>query len=121
MLYSIRDTGGSFLHSGLICVAALAALQRKKMLEKDLERWTSSKNAIEQQVFALENANINLETMKAMKAGADAMKGIHGTLYLPIPVPSLPLPLLPIPLAFSPFCPLFTSFQSVSVSMGLMY
>jgi charged multivesicular body protein 4A/B len=62
-------------------VAALAALQRKKMLEKDLERWTSSKNAIEQQVFALENANINLETMKAMKAGADAMKGIHGTLY----------------------------------------
>jgi charged multivesicular body protein 4 len=58
----------------------LAALQRKKILEKDLERWTSSKNAIEQQVFALENANINLETMKAMKAGADAMKGIHGTL-----------------------------------------
>ena len=52
------------------------------MLEKDLERWTSSKNAIEQEVFALENANINLETMKAMKAGADAMKGIHGTLYL---------------------------------------
>ena len=50
------------------------------MLEKDLERWTASKNSIEQQVFALENANINIETIKAMRAGADAMKGIHGTL-----------------------------------------
>jgi hypothetical protein len=54
------------------------------MLEKDLDKWTNTKNTIEQQVFALENANINLETMKAMKAGADAMKGIHGTLYVPI-------------------------------------
>jgi charged multivesicular body protein 4A/B len=63
-------------------VAALTALQRKKMLEKDLDKWTSTKNTIEQQVFALENANINLETMKAMKAGADAMKGIHGSLYV---------------------------------------
>jgi charged multivesicular body protein 4A/B len=53
------------------------------MLEKDLDKWTNTKNTIEQQVFALENANINLETMKAMKAGADAMKGIHGTLYVP--------------------------------------
>src|ERR1700730_5621610 len=62
-------------------VAAMAALTRKKMLEKDLDKWTNTKNTIEQQVFALENANINLETMKAMKSGADAMKGIHGTLY----------------------------------------
>lgn len=63
-------------------VAAMAALQRKKLLEKDLDKWTQTKNTIEQQVFALENANINLETMKAMKAGADAMKGIHGSLYV---------------------------------------
>jgi hypothetical protein len=75
-------------------VAALAALQRKKMLEKDLDKWTSTKNTIEQQVFALENANINLETMKAMQAGASAMKGIHGSLYplLP-PSSSFPPPL----------------------------
>ena len=66
-------------------VAALAALQRKKMLEKDLDKWTSTKNTIEQQVFALENANINLETMKAMQAGASAMKGIHGSLYTLLP------------------------------------
>src|SRR5579859_6787111 len=61
----------------------MAALTRKKMLEKDLDKWTNTKNTIEQQVFALENANINLETMKAMKSGADAMKGIHGSLYVP--------------------------------------
>ena len=76
-------------------LAALAALQRKKMLEKDLDKWTSTKNTIEQQVFALENANINLETMKAMQAGASAMKGIHGTLYSlltpsPLNPPSFP-------------------------------
>src|SRR5271154_6224270 len=70
-------------------VAALAALQRKKMLEKDLDKWTSTKNTIEQQVFALENANINLETMKAMQAGASAMKGIHGSLYPPF-LPTAP-------------------------------
>jgi Snf7 len=52
------------------------------MLEGDLTKWSNTKNTIEQQVFALENANINLETMKAMKAGADAMKGIHGSLYV---------------------------------------
>jgi Snf7 len=62
-------------------IAALAALQRKKVLEKDLDKWTATKNTIESEIFALENANINLETMKAMKAGADAMKGIHGSLY----------------------------------------
>ena len=67
----------------LTFVAALAALQRKKILEKDLDKWTNTRNTIEQEVFALENANINLETMKAMKAGADAMKGILGPLYLP--------------------------------------
>lgn len=64
-------------------VAALAALKRKKALERDLDKWSATKNTLEQQVFALENANINLETMKAMQQGASAMKGIHGTLYFP--------------------------------------
>jgi charged multivesicular body protein 4A/B len=63
-------------------VAAMAALQRKKMLEKDLDKWTQTKNTIEQQVFALENANINLETLRAMEQGKNAMKNIHGTLYV---------------------------------------
>jgi Snf7 len=62
--------------------AALHALQRKKLLERELDRQTNMKTQLETQVFGLENANINLETMKAMQAGANAMKGIHGTLYL---------------------------------------
>lgn len=39
-----------------------------------------SRMTLEQQVMAIENANVNLETMNAMKAGADAMKQIHGHL-----------------------------------------
>jgi charged multivesicular body protein 4 len=31
--------------------------------------------------MAIENANVNLETMGAMKLGAEAMKSIHGKLY----------------------------------------
>jgi hypothetical protein len=58
------------------------------MLERDLDKHTATKTTLEQQVFALENANINMETMKAMRAGAEAMKGIHGSLYRPhLPVP----------------------------------
>ena len=67
----------------LTLVAAMTALQRKKMLERDLDKHTATKTTLEQQVFALENANINMETMKAMRAGAEAMKGIHGSLYRP--------------------------------------
>lgn len=35
---------------------------------------------IETQVLAIEGANVNLETMNAMKAGAEAMKTIHGSM-----------------------------------------
>jgi hypothetical protein len=34
------------------------------------------------QVNAIESANLNAETMVAMKKGADALKGIHGSLYV---------------------------------------
>jgi charged multivesicular body protein 4 len=72
----------------------MTALQRKKMLERDLDKHTATKTTLEQEVFALENANINMETMKAMRAGADAMKGIHGSLYPPkIPLSALSLAL----------------------------
>ena len=73
--------------------AALAALKRKKALEHDLDKWSATKNTLEQQVFSLENANINLETMKAMQQGAKAMKGIHGDLYIPCTPYSPPLSL----------------------------
>lgn len=44
---------------------------------------------LETQVNAIESANMNLETMTAMRKGADALKTIHGSLY----VVSLQMPL----------------------------
>lgn len=41
---------------------------------------------IETQMMAIENANVNLETMGAMRAGAEAMKNIHGSMYVCSPI-----------------------------------
>ncbi|KAI9007229.1 Snf7-domain-containing protein [Gaertneriomyces semiglobifer] len=60
--------------------AALMALKRKKAYEEQIQKIMGSRMTLEQQVMAIENANVNLETMNAMKAGADAMKTIHGAL-----------------------------------------
>lgn len=35
---------------------------------------------LETQVNAIESANMNLETMTAMRKGADALRNIHGSL-----------------------------------------
>ena len=35
---------------------------------------------LETQVLAIESANMNLETLSAMRAGAEAMKSIHGAM-----------------------------------------
>ncbi|KAF9936823.1 ESCRT-III subunit protein snf7 [Modicella reniformis] len=59
---------------------ALMALRRKKQYEGQIEKISGSRLTIETQVMAIENANVNLETMKAMRAGAEAMKGIHGAM-----------------------------------------
>ena len=37
-------------------------------------------DSLEQQLFSIESANLNLETMRAMQQGAKAMKTIHGGL-----------------------------------------
>jgi charged multivesicular body protein 4 len=58
------------------------ALKRKKAYEDQVNKISGSRLTLETQVMAIENANVNLETMNAMKAGADAMKQIHGKLYL---------------------------------------
>ena len=71
--------GISFL---LIGKVALMALKRKRALEDQINKIMGSRMTLETQVMAIENANINLETMNAMKAGADAMKNIHGSLYI---------------------------------------
>ncbi|KAH3680770.1 hypothetical protein WICMUC_000121 [Wickerhamomyces mucosus] len=54
------------------------ALKRKKLLENEAIKITSQIDALENQLRSIESANLNLETMKAMKQGAKAMKHIHG-------------------------------------------
>lgn len=54
------------------------ALKRKKGYESNLMKIENQIDSLETQLTAIESANLNLETMKAMKQGASAMKQIHG-------------------------------------------
>jgi hypothetical protein len=58
------------------------ALKRKKAYESQVDKIMGSRMTLEQQKMAIETANVNLQTMNAMKMGADAMKSIHGALYV---------------------------------------
>ncbi|CAG8563424.1 14006_t:CDS:2 [Funneliformis caledonium] len=60
--------------------AALMALKRKKQYENQIEKISGARITIEAQVMAIENANVNLETIKAMEKGAEAMKAIHNNM-----------------------------------------
>lgn len=60
--------------------AAKAALRRKKLHEHNLEQTLSHIGTIEQQMNAIESANINQETFMAMQRAGEAMKQIHGKL-----------------------------------------
>ncbi|CAK7200957.1 ESCRT-III subunit protein snf7 [Sporothrix eucalyptigena] len=60
--------------------AAKAALRRKKAHEHSLEQTQAQVGTLEQQVNAIESANINRETLAAMERAATAMKQIHGGL-----------------------------------------
>lgn len=57
---------------------ALMALKRKKMYEQQREHTRGARFNLETQLLAIENANINMETLKAMKAGSQTMKTMHG-------------------------------------------
>jgi len=59
---------------------ATNALRQKKMHESELEKIAGTRVTLETQVNAIENANMNMETMNAMKRGKDILKGIHGNL-----------------------------------------
>jgi len=59
---------------------ATQALRRKKQLEAELDRLSGQRMTLETQVNAIESANINAETMAAMKKGADVLKIIHGNM-----------------------------------------
>ncbi|THV08611.1 Snf7-domain-containing protein [Dendrothele bispora CBS 962.96] len=61
---------------------ATAALKRKKASEAELDRLAGTRLQLEMQVNTLESANLNAETMAAMKKGADALKVIHGNMTI---------------------------------------
>jgi len=56
------------------------ALKRKKMYEQQREHTRGARFNLETQMLAIENANVNMETLKAMKAGSSTMKTMHGEL-----------------------------------------
>lgn len=61
---------------------ATAALKRRKVTEQELDRLAGSRLQLEMQVNTLESANLNAETMAAMKKASDALKVIHGNLTM---------------------------------------
>ena len=59
---------------------ALFALKRKKMYEAEVSKLQGARITLDSQILALESAAVNIETFKAMKSGANAMKGMRGDL-----------------------------------------
>lgn len=60
--------------------AAMAALRRKKNHEHSKEQTMGQIGTLEQQINAIESANINRETLAAMEKASEAMQQIHGKL-----------------------------------------
>ncbi|KAI8952565.1 vacuolar-sorting protein SNF7 [Xylaria longipes] len=60
--------------------AAKAALRRKKTHEHSLDQTIAQIGTLEQQINAIESANINRETLAAMQRAGEAMQQIHGKL-----------------------------------------
>lgn len=63
-------------------LVARAALLRKKRHEANLEKIQGQMDSLESNLMAIESANLNYETMKAMQQGAKAMKHIHGNMNI---------------------------------------
>jgi len=53
---------------------ALMALKKKKLYEQERNNLANSRFQLEQQIMTMEGARTNMETVKAMKQGATAMK-----------------------------------------------
>ncbi|TKA68792.1 Vacuolar-sorting protein snf7, partial [Cryomyces minteri] len=62
--------------------AAKAALRRKKQYEHALEQTSAQMMTVEREISSIETANINKETLDAMKNASAAMKQIHGGLTI---------------------------------------
>lgn len=59
---------------------ALMALKRKKLYEKEIQKYNGARLTLEQQIITLEGAAVNKETFNALRSGARAMESIHGDL-----------------------------------------
>lgn len=59
---------------------ALFALKRKKMYEAEVAKLQGARITLDSQILALESAAVNLETFKAMRSGANTMKGMRGNI-----------------------------------------
>ncbi|KAL6079608.1 ESCRT-III subunit protein snf7 [Balamuthia mandrillaris] len=70
------------LHASKNKRAALMALKRKKTYEQQRDKISGAMSTIEQQLMAIEGAAVSLEAMKAMRIGAQAMRGIHGEISI---------------------------------------
>lgn len=65
-----------------VCAVAKAALRRKKNYEHQLEQTQNQMLTVEREISSIETANINKETLDAMKNAQQAMKKIHGGLTI---------------------------------------
>lgn len=74
------NTGGPELTCEII--VARNALKRKKQHENSLEQTNGQISMLEQQIYSIESANINQETLVAMKNAGAAMKQIHGKMTM---------------------------------------
>lgn len=58
-------------------IVAKTALRRKKDLENQLEKTGAQMMTLEREISSIETANINKETLDALKNASSAMKNIH--------------------------------------------
>ncbi|KAI6035333.1 Snf7-domain-containing protein [Pisolithus orientalis] len=57
---------------------ATQALRRKKASETEMDRLAGQRLQLEMQINTLESANLNVETMQALKKASDVLSSIHG-------------------------------------------
>ncbi len=94
------------------------ALKRKKQHEHSLEQTNGQISMLEQQIYSIESANINQETLVAMKNAGAAMKQIHGKMTMEDVDVTMSVP--PFPCSTLPPLSLFT--LSISIhSPPLLY
>ncbi|KYQ88382.1 SNF7 family protein [Tieghemostelium lacteum] len=59
---------------------ALLCLKKKKNFQRECDNLEGSQNTLTQQIFALENAKLNMEILNAMREGANSLQSLHGNM-----------------------------------------